>query len=785
MFINYIKVAFRNLSRSKGFSFINITGLAIGMASAMLISLWIYNEVSYDRFHKNEEYLYQTWNRGTFDNKLQCWDNVPKILAPTMKLEFPEIADAVRTNSRWFVTRTADKKLTSSALIADSTFLSMFSFPMLKGNPKTALNGSYSLVITQKMATKMFGNEEAMNKVIMIDSNNFTVTGVLEDLPTNTRFDFEMILPWSYMVKTGQDDQYWGNNSCRTYVRLQPGSDPAVVDAKIRDVTIRHTDGAEQQEIFLHHISKWHLYSLFENGKIVGGRIETVRMFAIIGAFILLIACINFMNLSTARSEKRAKEVGIRKMAGATKQLLIGQFLGESVLIAIIAAVFSLFIVMLCLPSFNLLVSKQLFIPYDNAYFWLFTLLFVFISGIIAGSYPAFFLSSFKPVRVLKGAFKKAHAAVNPRKVLVVLQFTFAIILVISTIIVTQQIKHAQRRESGYDRGQLVYHWLAGDLYKNYELVKNELLRSGVALSVSRTSSPLTESFSNTWGFQWAGKSPNDKTLIDRFMQDEDLVTTAGLKLVKGRDFDLDKFPSDSTAVILNESAAAVMGFKDPLGQIVNDNNVDYRVVGVIKDFIMGSPFERITPMVIIGAKGNWFNVINMRLNPMRDMAKNLEDMKDIYTRYNPAYPFEYHFVDEDYKRKFEDTRRTATLTALFAGLTIAISCLGLFGLAAYMAESRVREIGIRKVLGASVLKITALLSKDFLLLVLISLVIASPVAWYAMHTWLQGYAYRVNIEWWVFVLAGVLSLLISVVTVSYQAIKAAVANPVKSLRTE
>lgn len=391
MFRNYLKVALRNLWRSKGFSFINITGLAIGMASAILISLWIYNQVSYDRFHKNKPYLYQVWNRGTFDNKLQCWDNVPKILAPTLSMEYPEFQNVSRVISRWFVTLAGDKKLSSSAIIADSTFLNMFSFPMIAGNSETALQGSYSLVISEKMANKMFGSEEALNKIIRIDSNNFTVTGVLKNPPINTKFSFEMILPWSYLAKIGWDDQSWGNNSCNTYVQLRPGSDPSVVDEKIKNVTKRHSNGVEQQEIFLHHISKWHLYSLFKNGKIVGGRIETVRMFAVIAAFILLIACINFMNLSTARSEKRAKEVGIRKVAGAHKQLLIGQFLGESVLIAFIAGIISIFIVMLVLPSFNLIIAKELEVPFDNIYFWLSAVAFVLISGIIAGSYPAFF----------------------------------------------------------------------------------------------------------------------------------------------------------------------------------------------------------------------------------------------------------------------------------------------------------------------------------------------------------------------------------------------------------
>ena len=785
MFQNYLKVALRNLWRSKGFSFINVTGLAIGLASAMLISLWIYNQVSFDRFHKNDSQLYQVWNRAILDGQLQCWDNVPKILAPTLRLEYPEMVNVVRTNSRWFVTRTNDKKISSSALIADSTFLSMFNFPMIKGNPATALNNTYSLVITEKMASKMFGREDALNKVITIDSNNFTVTGVLKDLPANTRFDFEMILPWSYMTKTGQDDQNWGNNSCHTYVQLKAGSDGVTVNPKIQDVTKRHSAGAEQQEIFLHHVSNWHLYSRFENGKIAGGRIELVVMFGIIACFILLIACINFMNLSTARSEKRAKEVGVRKVAGANRSLLVGQFIGESVLIALIAGVFAALIVILCLPSFNLLVAKQLALPYDNIYFWVISITFVLVTGLLAGSYPAFFLSSYKPSEVLKGTFRRSQAAINPRKVLVVLQFTFAIILVISTIIVTQQIKHAQKREAGYDRGRLVYLWLSGELYNKFNLLENEVMRSGIALSITRTNAPLTESFSNTWGYQWAGKAPNDKTIFNTYVQDEDLVTTAGLKLLVGRDIDLDKFPTDSTAVLLNESAVKAIGFKDPIGQIVKDGDVNYRVVGVIKDFVLESPFSTVAPMVIHGAHSNWFNIINIKLKPGTDVQKSLQELEKIYSKYNPAYPFEYHFVDDDYKRKFTEAQQLGTLTAIFAGLTIFISCLGLFGLAAYMAQNRTREIGIRKVLGASVLKVTALLTKDFVVLVLISLVIAVPVAWFVMHTWLQDFSYRVKIEWWVFVLAGIISVVISLVTVSYQAIRAAIANPVKSLRSE
>jgi ABC-type antimicrobial peptide transport system permease subunit len=785
MFKNYLKVAFRNLWRSKGFSFINITGLAIGMATAVLIFLWIYNEVSYDRFHKNGHNLYQAWNRGVYDDKLQCWNSTPKILGPTLKLEFPEVADFSRGYFRWFVTAVGDRKTSSSAMITDPAFLKMFSFPLLQGNVETALNDPYSIVVTDKMAKKMFGNDDAMNKLIHIDSNDFKVTGVLKDLPPNTTFDFEFILPWRYLELTGGEDKRWGNNSIATYLQLKEGASEKAVNEKIRNITIRHSNGEEKQEVFLHPISKWHLYSNFVNGKIAGGKIEMVRLFTIIAVFILLIACINFMNLSTARSEKRAKEVGIRKMAGANKKILIGQFIGESLLTSFIAGIVALGIVYLSLPGFIGLVNKQLAIPVGNLYFWVACVAFIIITGVIAGSYPAFFLSSFRPVSVLKGTFKQAHAAVNPRKVLVVMQFTFAIVLIICTFIVTQQIRHAQERETGYERGQLVYQWLSGDLYEKYPLYKNELLQSGIAASVTKLDGTMTDVTSTTWDLLWNGKSPADRTLFELLTADEGLVRTAGLQLIEGRDMDLQKFPTDSTAALINESAAKAMAFKNPIGQTVRGGGHEFHIVGVVKDFVFGSPYDNTRPMVIIGSATGGFNVVLIKLSNRFNTAENIEKMGKLFAKYNPAYPFENHFTDQDYARKFDDTQRTAKLTGLFAALTILISCLGLFGLATYMAETRIKEIGVRKVLGASVLRITALLSKDFIKLVIISIVIASPIAWLAMNSWLRGFSYRVHIQWWIFALTAMLAVLISLITVSYQAIRAALMNPVRSLRNE
>jgi ABC-type antimicrobial peptide transport system permease subunit len=787
MLKNFFKTAWRSLLRSKGFSVINISGLAVGMASAILILLWIQNELSYDQFHEKKDRIYEAWNRAEFSGELNCWNTTPKILARTLERDLPEVEAAVRVD--WptsFLFSIGERRLTITGNMVDSNFLQVFSFPLLKGNPAVVLKDMHSIVLTETLAKKLFGKEDAMGKVIKIDNkDNFTVTGILKDLPNNTRFTFEYLLPWAYKRFRGDDDGYWGNNSTRTYVLLKPNAGLASAAPKVRVIKQRYDKDDPKWEMFLYPIKKWRLYSSFTNGKEDGtGRITFVRLFSIVAAFILLIACINFMNLSTARSEKRAKEVGVRKVVGAQQWSLISQFIAESVLLAFIAGIMAIIIVQISLRGFNALTDKHLYIPYGNPWFWLAGIGFILFTGLLAGSYPAFFLSSFQPVKVLKGTFKKAHAAVTPRKVLVVLQFTFAIILIICTVIVKQQIDYAQARQTGYNRYNLVYHLFTGDIEKNYPLIKNELLASGAATSVTKTSAPLTQSWSDGWGQEWEGKDPNDKTDFFRYNEDEDLGVTAGLQFVMGRDFNLKQFPTDSTGLIINESALKVMKFKNPIGKIVKDNGRDWHIVGVIKDFILTSPYEPTRPMLIAGAKA-WFQTILIRLNPAHSTAQNLQKAETIFKKYNPEYPFEYKFVDQEYARKFEDEQRTAALAGLFAGLTIFISCLGLFGLATYMAQSRIKEIGVRKVLGASVIGITALLSKDFLKLVLISFLIASPVAWWAMHVWLQDYNYHISIQWWVFLLSGILSLLIAIATVSYQAIKAALANPVQSLRTE
>ena len=787
MLKNYFKITFRNLLRNKGFSAINILGLAIGMASAILILLWIQNEVSYDQFHENKDCIYEAWNRTERNGKTESWEITPSVLAKTVQSDFPEVERTARVqNLGNILLSPGDKSLTAPGYIVDSGFLQVFSFPLSEGNSKTALNDMHSIVITKKLAKKLFDGKEAIGKTIKVNNeDNFTVTAIAEDLPNNTKFDFEYLVPWSYAHAKGYDDDFWGNNSVSTYVMLKHNAALASIAPKLKTLRAKYDKDDPHGGFFLYPVNHWRLYSNFDNGAEDGGRITIVKLFALIAAFILLIACINFMNLSTARSEKRAKEVGIRKVAGAQKTSLITQFIGESVLLAFLAAIIAIIIVFISLPAFNNLTDKKLFIDYGNIYFWLTGLGFVVFTGILAGSYPAFFLASFQPVKILKGTFKQANALITPRKVLVVLQFTFAIVLIISTVIVKQQISYAQQRETGYNKNNLLYHPLTGDLEKNYQIVKNELLSAGTAVSVTKTSSPLTEHWSNSWGFEWPGKDPNDKTIFERFAADEAIVTTAGLKILQGRDFNLKEYPTDSTAMLLNETAVKKMNLKEPIGQIIKDNNIDWHVVGVIKDFILQSPFQPIDPIVFEGAGKPMFGGIHIKLNNKNSTAQNLKTAEAIFKKYNPAYPFEYKFIDEEYAKKFNDEQRTAKLSGIFAALTIFISCLGLFGLATYMAENRIKEIGVRKVLGASVANITTLLSKDFLKLVIVSIVIATPVAWWAMNKWLQNYPYHVNIKWWVFALSAVLSILIAFVTVSFQAIKAAMANPVKSLRTE
>ena len=795
MLKNYLKTTFRNFARNKGYTAINILGLSIGIAAAVLILLWIQNEMSMDRFHEKGDRTYVLYNRNQQSNgNIAAWDVTPRILGPTLKADYPEVEAYSRLSRTESVFTVDDKNIKSTGQFVDADFLSMFSFPMMQGDSEQALSDTYNIVLTKRLAKALFGDNEAIGKTVVLDSKQpLLVTGILEDLPNHTQFSFNYLLSMKYSdVLEGGEDTNWGNNSTKTYVMLKEGTSQPVFDEKIKNVKKDYTKAdifPSTHEVFTHSLNDYYLYNKSENGRMVAGNLVTVRLFGVIATLILLIACINFMNLSTARSEKRAKEVGIRKVVGGARKGLIMQFLGESMLLSLISLVIALVTVALVLPYFNQLVQKELSIPVQNPLFWLFGLLFVLFTGLVAGSYPAFYLSSFNPVKVLKGTFRQAKSALTPRKVLVTIQFTFAIVLLIATIVISNQIRFVTEREAGYDREQLIYLDYDVALPKHIESVRHELENQGSILSMTVTSSPITQVWSLGGGYEWEGSNESEEGVdFVRIGANADFVKTMGIELVAGRDIDVRKFPSDSTAMLITETAAKAMNMDNPVGKRMNyKGSTEYMpIVGVIKDFIIESPFQaKIRPLLVQGPKLSWESFVHLRLNPANSIRDNLNTIERVLKKYNPNVPFGYTFVDEAYAQKFSRAERTYKLVILFAGLTIFISCLGLFGLATYMAESRIKEIGVRKVLGASVFQITRLLSKEFLALMLLAFVIASPIAWYVMNKWLEDYSYKIGISWGIFAFAVCITTLITLSTVSWQAIRAAMANPVDSLRDE
>jgi putative ABC transport system permease protein len=789
---NYLKTAWRSLLRGRSFSLINICGLAVGMAGATLILLWLFNEVSYDRFHVKADRIYQLYVKTDIPGeKHLTLDIVSQPLGPAIKAKFPEVESFARLiDVNHFLFTAADRSFTQlRGDFVDPDFLKLFSFPLVAGDRDQPLGSVNSIVVTEKLARKLFGETDVVGKIIRLDSvDNFTITGVLKDLPSNTQFDFEYLLPWSYLKKLGWNNDNWISNNSYTWVMLRPQTDLKTFNSKIANFTRVNTGRNDLWLHFAYPLRDWYLYSKFDDGVPVGGRIDTVNVFALIAVFILLIACINFMNLSTARSEKRAKEVGIRKVAGAGRGLLIGQFMAESLLTVVISGGLSLLLVQLLLPAFGRLVGTELGIPYGSPIFWLVAVGFLLFTSMLAGSYPAFYLSAFKPVGIFRKQFRRTRAILSPRRVLVVLQFTFAIVLIISTLIVREQLQYAEDRDTGYSRNNLIYVHFEGEIEKNYSLIRQELLQSRVAVDVSKNWEDMANGGSRTWGYRWPNEPPRDTTTgIGIYSTDADLVRTAGLHLIAGRDIDIYRYRTDSFAILLNETAVKWMGFKDPIGKILYNpyENLRWHVVGVVRDFVYGTPYGEIPPVMIQGPASAVFTTMHVRFNPANSTAASLEKTQAIFRRYNATYPFDYHFVDQEYARKFEDEQRTKTMAGLFASLAIFISCLGLFGLSAYVAESRIKEIGVRKVLGASVLGIARLLSVDFMRLVGIAFAIAAPVAWYAMSRWLAGYAYRITMGWVIFALAGTLAAVIALLTVSFQAVKAATLNPVESLRSE
>lgn len=788
MFDNYFKIAWRSLLQNKGLAFINIFGLAIGLSFALLIGLWIQYETSFDTFHVNKDRIALVRKHTLFNNQKNTNTSQPLPLYDELKRNYPEIKRLSRVEDDEHSLMVGNNKFRRSGMYVDPDFLQMLSFPFVKGNAAAALNDPNAIVLTESLAAALFGKEDPIGKTIKLDNQHIVqVSGVAKDVPDNSTIEFDFLLPFTFKMRHDKETQEaqteWGNNFLKYIVEMKEGSSMQALSKKIEEVVMQKRKDGITHRLFLQPMQQWHLYNDFKEWKISGGRIEYVRLFAIIGIFVLLIACINFMNLSTARSEKRAKEVGIRKAVGSQRMQLIVQFLTESLLTTFLAFLLSILLIQLLLPALKDIGFENVRFRFHDISLWSSALGACLITGLIAGSYPALYLSSFTPVKVLKGAIRQGIAAGSFRKGLVVLQFTISIGLIVCTVIVFQQINHAKERHLGYNSNNLITITSTNDLNKNYEAWKQDLLNTGYVESIAQASSPMTSIYNNWSGFTWQGKDPNAVTSFDVVMTDWDYTKTAGLKFIQGRGFSR-AFKTDSNAIIINEAAAKLIGYKEPLGKTITKGGGPLTIIGIVQNVVMRDPFKPVSPSVILFDVNNT-SVMLLRLSASADIAKSLAAIKPVTEKYNPSLPFEYKFVDEEFGKKFLIENQVGKLAGILAGLAIFISCLGLFGLAAFMAERRTKEIGIRKVLGASTTNLWVLLSKEFVLLVLLAVVIASPLAFWLMHEWLQKYDYRITVEGWVFVMAGLLAVLIALVTVSTQAVKAALANPVKSLRTE
>lgn len=787
MIKNHIKIAWRNLWKSKSYSIINIVGLSIGMTAVLIIGIWVQNQLQFDNFYTDKEDIYKVWNKNLNDvGKISLQEYTSGQATPALITDYPEVERSARMYfSRSRLLSFDDKKIKSKGNEVDPAFIQMFDFKLLKGNSSKALADTRNIILTSSLAKSIFGDIDPLDKTILLDNKEpYKVSAVLQDLPGNTNFDFSYLVP---LVKAEEYSPNWNTIAFATYVQLKKGTDVNDFNNKLTDIIKRKTDSQLGGSLFLYPIAKMHLYSKFEQGIPVGGKIDQVKLVAGIGLLILLIACINFINLSTARSQKRAKEVAIRKVAGAQRFNLITQFLTESLLLSMISGVLAIVLAIFALPLFNTIFDNPLTFSLSDPKIGFFLIGFILLTGLLAGLYPAFVLSAFKPIKSLKKVNSSKKIPLNFRELLVILQFGIAIILMIATIVVRQQIEYAGQRDVGYSSSQLIEIGMEGDLGKNYEAIKSELINNGVAAAVTRSGVSLTANAGSSWGgFSWEGATPEQAKKMGFNLErtEGDLVKTVGLKLIAGRDIDYARMAADSTAVLLNEAAIKEMNLENPVGTYIKWGSKTYTIVGIINDYISGSPYNPVTPLFIYATKKSLFNLI-IRTSPVSPIQDQLKQIEQTLKKFNPAYPFEYQFVDQKFAGKFKEQQQTAKLAFIFSGLAIFISCLGLFGLASYIAELKTKEIGIRKVLGASVSGITAMLSKDFIKLVVISIILAAPLAWWSMNKWLQDFSYRIEIQWWFFALAGAAALLIAFVTVSSQAIRAASHNPVKTLRDE
>ncbi len=789
MIKNYFKIAWRNIFKNKGFSLLNISGLAIGIAVALIIGLWVIYQFSYDQFLPESKQLYQVKRNFYSNGDTLTFATTSLKLGEALRNEIPEIEYVAESD--WMGPHglmVGNKKFYMRGGQTGVDFLNIFKYPLLQGNINSVFKDPYSIVLTAATAKALFGTEDAINKIVRFDNeNDLKVTGILKDIPAASTFQFNFLVPFTYLVatrKTSQDSySSFSNNSLQLFVKLKAGISYQQVVPKIRN--IEHSEKGNQNAmssyVVFQPMLNWHLYGHYVNGKDGNGFITYVRIFAIIGILVLLIACINFINLTTAGSQKRAREIGVRKAIGSKRQELIVQFLTESFLLTFIAFLFALVIVQLTLPGFNALADTAVSIPFFSPVFWVSILVFLVITAVVAGSRPAFYLSSFNPVKVLKGTMQAGRFATMPRKALVVVQFSCSVALIISTVIIYQQVQHAKDRPTGYDVNRLMVTDMSDELRHNYIALKDELVSKGIVSGVTTATSPATNIYWHSNIDKWPGKKPGETIEMGIIGVTKDYFKTLGMQLQQGTDFSGDL---DSTNVIFNEAAIKQMRINDPVNKVINVFGKEITIRGVVKDALMLSPFEQADPTMFF-ASNEPAGSMMYKLAPAISTQDAINKLTAIFNKYNTAYTYNYEFADDSYAAKFKLEVLIGKLAGIFTALAIFISCLGLFGLSAYTARQRTKEIGVRKVMGASVSQVWLLLSRDFILLVVISCVIASPIALYFLTNWLKQYSYRINIGAGVFIISAVMAVLIAVATVSFQAIKAAVLNPVKSLRSE
>lgn len=793
MLQSYIKFAWRNLTKNSTFSLINILGLSVGMTTAILIGLWIFDELSFNRYHQNYDRIARVMQHQTYNGSTSTTIATPLPMRTALQNEYGNDFSHIALSS-WtedHILTYGENKFTKKGNCVEPDFPLMMSLKMIDG-VATGLNNPSSILLSQSVSKALFGSDDPINKIVKIDNkNHLKVTGVYEDLPYATEFrDVKFLLPWKFFVEeegwVKRSETNWGNNSFLLLVQLAEHSSFKQVTSKIEGIKARHAkdEARFNPKAFLHPMSQWHLYSEWENGLPVRGRIQFVWLFGVIGGFVVLLACINFMNLSTARSHKRAKEVGIRKAVGSVRSQLVAQFFIESILVAMISFILSLIMIQALLPWFNQIADKKMIFPWSNEKSWALCLSFTLMTGLLAGSYPALYLSGFRPIKVLKGVIYTGRFSALPRQILVITQFTVSITLVIGTLIVIRQIQHAKNRPVGFDRSGLLSVAInTDDLRRPDDALRQDLMQTGAVLHMAKSSSPTAEVWSSDASFSWPGKDTDQLGDFGTVGITHEYGKTVAWQFKQGRDFSRN-FSTDSFGIVINESAAKFMKLKQPVGTKIKWNGDLYSIIGVINDVVTGSPFMPIQPTMFM-LKEDWAYFIHLRLNPAMTTQEALTRLESIFKKHNPDSPFEYKFASEEYDQKFRSEMRIGKLSTVFAILAIFISCLGLFGLASFFAEQRQKEIGIRKVLGASVNNLWQMLSKDFVGLVLIACLLAMPIAYYLMQDWLQQYTYRTPLSWWIFPLVMLGALLITVITVSYQAIKAALLNPVKSLRNE